>query len=147
MGGPYAPASRLVEEVGRRAVGRLSQGVYYLALYGRDGPGGKEKNSGCRIGFLKQIKEAGHEKNHRGNFFLPRSSRQEVRRTEKPVVVATNAPSRCGYILPVPLLPTGGITHKMLPHDTPLLNNAPDFGRRCWAYYHDPGTKTSQAHR
>ena len=37
-----------------------------------------------------------------------------------------------------------GKTHKMLPHDTLVLDGVPDFGGgRCWAYYHDPGTKTS----
>ena len=39
----------------------------------------------------------------------------------------------------------GGKSQKLLPHDTLVYDSVPNFGSgRCWAYYHDPGTKTSQ---
>ncbi len=39
----------------------------------------------------------------------------------------------------------GAAAQKLLPNDTLVYDSLPAFGSgRCWAYYHDPGTKTSQ---
>jgi hypothetical protein len=39
----------------------------------------------------------------------------------------------------------GAAAKKMNPMDTLIYDSVPNFGSgRCWAYYHDPGTKTSQ---
>ena len=39
----------------------------------------------------------------------------------------------------------GAAAQKLLPNDTLVYDSVPNFGSgRCWAYYHDPGAKTSQ---
>ncbi|HUI92731.1 MAG TPA: hypothetical protein VLX68_10830 [Chitinivibrionales bacterium] len=60
------------------------------------------------------------------------------------VVVANDCPITLWIHFTGNPAPDGGITHKMLPMDTLVFDNWPDFGAgRCWAYYHDPGTKTN----
>jgi hypothetical protein len=64
------------------------------------------------------------------------------------IVIANDCPialwihfTETPYTAPI----NGGAAKKMNPMDTLIYDSLPDFGSgRCWAYYKDPGTRTSQ---
>src|SRR5271157_1430553 len=80
-----------------------------------------------------------------GMFFVAVVAVASFGGTQK-VVVANDCPITLWIHFTGNPAPDGGITHKMAPNDTLTFTNWPDFGAgRCWAYYHDQGTKTNES--